>query len=68
MFKRISYQLPRWADQTPPDLPTLLHNLLRRGGSGEITVQLHKQEMEQLRRELRHANRRSFHATVTARR
>jgi len=65
VFKRISYQLPRWADQTP-DLPTLLHNLLRRGSSGEITVQLHKQEMEQLRRELRHANRRSFHATVGA--
>jgi ubiquinone biosynthesis protein len=43
--------IPRWIDQTP-DLPNLVYGLLRQA-SGGLTVQLHKQEMEQLRRELR---------------
>jgi len=65
VVKRIRYAIPRWADQTP-DLPNLIYGLLRRGSAGEITVQLHKQEMEQLRRELRRANRRNFHSAVGA--
>ncbi|MFO1371725.1 MAG: ubiquinone biosynthesis regulatory protein kinase UbiB [Candidatus Competibacteraceae bacterium] len=65
IVNRIKYYIPRWADQTP-DLPNLLYGLLRRGSAGEITVQWQKQEMEQLRRELRRANRRSFHAAVGA--
>jgi len=65
VIKRIKYFIPRWADQTP-DLPNLVYGLLRKANAGELAVQLHKQEMEQLRRDLRRANRRNFHATVGA--
>ena len=65
VIKRIKHYIPRWADQTP-DLPNLVYGLLRKANSGEIAVQLHKQEMERLRREIRRANRRSFHAVVGA--
>lgn len=64
-INRIKYYIPRWIDQTP-DLPNLIHSLLRQANAGEITVQLHKQEMEQLRRDLRRANRRTFHSAVGA--
>ena len=64
-FNRVKRQLPHWADQTP-DLPNLIHGLLQRASDGELTVRLRKQEMEQWRRELRRANRRSFHATAGA--
>jgi len=65
VVNRIKHYFPRWADQTP-DLPNLVHGLLRKANAGEIAVQLHKQEMEQLRRDLRRANRRHFHAVVGA--
>jgi len=65
VVNRIKYYFPRWADQTP-DLPNLVHGLLRKANSGEIAVQLHRQEMERLRRDLRRANRRQFHAVVGA--
>ena len=64
-LNRVKRQLPHWADQTP-DLPNLIHGLLQRASDGELTVRLRKQEMEQWRRELRRANRRSFHATAGA--
>jgi ubiquinone biosynthesis protein len=65
IFNRIKYYIPRWADQTP-DLPNLIYGLLRKANGGELTVQLQKQEMMQLRREMRRANRRNFHAAVGA--
>ena len=65
VIKRIKHYIPRWADQTP-DLPNLVYGLLQKANSGEIAVRLQKQEMEQLRREIRLANRRSFHAVVGA--
>jgi ubiquinone biosynthesis protein len=64
-LNRIKRQIPRWTDQTP-DLPNLVHGLLRRASDGEITVRLHRQETEHLRQELRRANRRSFHALAGA--
>ena len=65
VFKRVKQQIPRWADHTP-DLPNLIHGLLRRASEGEIAVRLRKQEMEQFQRELRRANRRNFHVTAGA--
>ena len=65
IFNRIKYYIPRWADQTP-DLPNLIYGLLRKANGGELTVQLQKQEMAQLRREIRRANRRNFHSAVGA--
>lgn len=65
VFNRIKYYIPRWVDQTP-DLPNLLYGLLRKANGGELTVQLQKQEMAQLRREMRRTNRRNFHSAVGA--
>ncbi|HRD48271.1 MAG: ubiquinone biosynthesis regulatory protein kinase UbiB [Candidatus Competibacter sp.] len=64
-INRIKHFIPRWIDQTP-DLPNLVHSLLRQANTGGLTVQLHKQEVEQLRRDLRRANRRNFHSAVGA--
>ncbi len=64
-LNRIKHYIPRWIDQTP-DLPNLVHSLLRQANTGELTVQLHKQEVEQLRRDLQRANRRTFHSVVGA--
>jgi len=65
VFNRIKYYIPRWVDQTP-DLPNLLYGLLRQAHAGDLTVRWQKQEMEQLRRDLRRSNRRSFHGAVGA--
>ncbi len=65
IFNRIKYYIPRWADQTP-DLPNLIYGLLKQANSGDLTVRLQRQEMEQLRQDLRRASRRSFHAAVGA--
>jgi ubiquinone biosynthesis protein len=64
-IRRIKNHIPRWIDQTP-DLPNLVYYLLQRASTGGLTVQLHKQETEYLRRDLRRANRRNFHAVVGA--
>jgi ubiquinone biosynthesis protein len=62
---KLKYNLPRWADQLP-DLPNLIQGLLRQANTGEIKVHLQRQELDELRREIRRANRRSFHAVVGA--
>jgi len=62
---KLRFNFPRWADQLP-DLPNLIQGILRQANSGEIKVLLQQQEMEQLRREIRRANRRNFHAAVGA--
>lgn len=65
VLKRIKYYIPRWADQTP-DLPNLIYGLLKQANAGDLTVRLQRQELEQLRRDLRRASRRNFHAAVGA--
>ncbi len=62
---KLKYNLPRWVDQLP-DLPNLIQGLLRQANTGEIKVHLQRQELDELRREIRRANRRSFHAVVGA--
>ncbi len=65
VFNRIKYYIPRWADQTP-DLPNLIYGVLKQAHTGDLTVRLQRQELEQLRGDLRRASRRSFHAAVGA--
>ena len=64
-INRIKYFIPRWIDQTP-DLPNLVHSLLRQASGNGLTVQLHQQEMQQLRRDLRRSSRRNFYSAVGA--
>jgi ubiquinone biosynthesis protein len=65
VFNRIKYYIPRWADQTP-DLPNLIYGVLKQANTGDLTVRLQRQELDQLRRDLRRASRRNFHAAVGA--
>jgi len=65
VFNRIKYYIPRWADQTP-DLPNLIYGVLKQAHTGDLTVRLQRQELEQLRQDLRRASRRNFHAAVGA--
>ncbi len=65
VVNRLRSNLPRWADQLP-DLPILMNDLLRQAREGEIRVQLQPETVEELRREIRRASRRSFHAIVGA--
>jgi ubiquinone biosynthesis protein len=62
-FNKLKRSAPRWLEQLP-ELPDRFENMLRQFGSGEIKVQLQKQTLEQLRREVRSANRRTFFAIV----
>ncbi len=55
-------QFPRLADQLP-DLPNLIQDLLRQTEIGEKQL-LQQQTLEQLRKEIRQANRRSFYAVA----
>lgn len=65
LANKLKYQLPRWADQFP-ELPNLIQGILRQANSGEVKVVLQRQDIDELRRELRRANRRNFHAAVGA--
>jgi ubiquinone biosynthesis protein len=62
---KLRLNAPRWADQLP-EMPSLLQGLLRQLNDGEIKIRLHHQEVEQLRREIRNANRRSFYGVIGA--
>ena len=55
--------LPLWTE-TLPELPQLLHQTLQQAASGRLRVEWHSEELRQLRRELRAANRRSVSAMV----
>lgn len=60
---RLKYNLPRWADQLP-DLPNLIQGVLRHANSGEVKIKLQQHQIDQMRQEIRRANRRSFYASV----
>ena len=64
LVNKFIIQFPAWADQLP-DLPNLVQDLLRQSGGTERQL-LQQQALEQLRKEIRHANRRSFHAVIGA--
>jgi ubiquinone biosynthesis protein len=65
VINRFRANLPRWANQLP-ELPTLLQELMRQVHSGEVRVRLHREQMNELRQEVRRASRRSFHAAAGA--
>ncbi len=63
VIRRMRSLIPIWAEQTP-DLPGMLYGILQKANSGQMVVQLHKQELEQLQLELRRSNRRVASQTV----
>lgn len=55
--------LPLWTE-TLPEMPQLLHQTLQQAANGRLRVEWHSQELRELRRELRAANRRSVSAMI----
>jgi ubiquinone biosynthesis protein len=55
--------LPLWTE-TLPEMPQLLHQTLHQAANGRLRVEWHSQELRELRRELRAANRRSVSAMI----
>jgi len=56
---------PRWAEHLP-ELPLLAYDVLQDAKQGKLQVQWQAEQMEDLRREIRRANRRSVLATIGA--
>jgi ubiquinone biosynthesis protein len=65
LLKGFKNNLPLWAE-TLPQLPTLLHDLVKRAEEGKLEVEWRSDEIARLRREVRSANRRSFAAVSAA--
>jgi ubiquinone biosynthesis protein len=58
VISRMRSLIPSWVEQTP-DLPGILYGILQKANSGQMVVQLRKQELEQLQLESRRSNRRA---------
>ncbi len=62
---KLRNNLPKLLEQLP-ELPNLVQDTLRKANRGELQLRLQAQELERLRQDLIHANRRQFHAIVGA--
>ncbi|MFN2308969.1 MAG: ubiquinone biosynthesis regulatory protein kinase UbiB [Gammaproteobacteria bacterium] len=57
--------VPQWSEKLP-EIPLLLHQALDQAANGRLRVEWHSDDLRQLRRELRAANRRRIAATLGA--
>lgn len=64
-FNRIKGNIPAWGE-TLPQVPQLMHDVLQRARNGTLVVQSNPEELQQLARDIRDANRRTFGAVVGA--
>ena len=58
VLKSLQHNMSSWSDALP-ELPLLAHHYLDQATSGNLQVQWTSQDLRQLRREMRHANRRT---------
>lgn len=59
LLKQLKKDLPRWGE-TLPQLPLLTHKALQQAAEGKLKLQLHEQDIEQLKNEIRqHHERRN---------
>jgi ubiquinone biosynthesis protein len=61
ILRHLRENIPQWAERLPR-LPNLLDDVLRQARNGELKVQWESEQLEQIRREIRAANRRTFGA------
>ncbi|NNJ93910.1 MAG: ubiquinone biosynthesis regulatory protein kinase UbiB [Halobacteria archaeon] len=63
LLRNLKDSVPGWSD-TLPELPVLAHRYLEQATSGKLQVEWSSQELKQLRREVRNANRRTAGTVV----
>ncbi len=62
-LRHLREQGPRWFENLPR-LPNLMHDYLRKARDGELNVQISPQQLNEIRQQIRRANRRTFGAVV----
>jgi ubiquinone biosynthesis protein len=60
-MRHLKENAPLWAERLP-QLPNKIYELLEQAKDGSLQMELKPEQMQQLRREIRRANRRSFGA------
>jgi ubiquinone biosynthesis protein len=61
VFEHLREQGPRWFENLPR-LPNLFHDYLRKARDGELSVGINPRQLEEIKREIRANNRRTFSA------
>ena len=62
-IKHLRINFPMWAERLP-QIPNMLYDVLEKAKNGTLQVELQDRQMNQLRREIRRANRRTWGAIV----
>ncbi|MCB1745060.1 MAG: ubiquinone biosynthesis regulatory protein kinase UbiB, partial [Gammaproteobacteria bacterium] len=65
ILRELKQQAPRWAE-TLPRLPVLLHDVLKQSSEGQLQMRLTSEDLTEIRREIRRANRRTVQSVVGA--
>ncbi len=60
---RLKQQVPQWGEKLP-ELPSLIHDVLHQARHGKLEIGSNSEGLQQIREELRHANRRTFFAIL----
>ena len=63
LLRNMKDSIPAWSDALP-DMPVLAHRFLEQASSGKLKVEWTSKELQRLRAEMRHANRRNISATI----
>jgi ubiquinone biosynthesis protein len=63
LFRNIKDSIPAWSDALP-GMPVLAHRFLEQASSGKLQVEWTSKELQRLRAEMRHANRRNISAII----
>jgi ubiquinone biosynthesis protein len=63
LLRNIKDSIPAWSD-TLPAMPVLAHRFLEQASSGKLQVEWTSKELQRLRAEMRHANRRNISAII----
>ena len=63
LLRNVKDSIPAWTDALPA-MPVLAHRLLEQASSGKLQVEWTSKELQRLRVEMRHANRRNISAII----
>ena len=62
-FNRLKENVPQWGEKLP-EIPALVHEVLHQARHGKLEVRTNSEELQKIRREIRHANQRTFFAIL----
>jgi ubiquinone biosynthesis protein len=60
---RLKQQVPQWGEKLP-EIPSLIHDVLHQAKHGKLELKGNTEELQQIQREIRRANRRTFFAIL----